>query len=219
MLFRSRYAGNDPTNAVDPFGTQPRTTKELEALRKAGRRMTATKSLEQPLTGAELLELKNLLEAARNMKLTRLADYLRLEELQIQFQNAGAAISGAADLEVLKKIIGAAGSICPGGTLQGKTLKKALEFYEKGIGVAIKGIKKIDEELYNRYVEARIRAPHEEILLPGFHNEETSERYRLRYELAKLQRELAASRAAASADEDEWDEEDEWEEFEWDDDF
>ena len=32
---------------------------------------------------------------------------------------------------------------------------QVLGLYEKGIGIAIKGVKKIDEELYNRYVEAR----------------------------------------------------------------
>ncbi len=204
-----RYVKNDPTNLTDPSGRQPRTTKELEALRKQGRYPTATKSLETPLTAAELVELKDLLEALKNKRPLGIK-FLRLEELQIQFQNAGANISGVKDLEVLKKIIGTSASLCPKGTLPGRVLKTVLGFYEKGIGIAIKGITKIDEELYNQYVAVRNGgAPHEEILLPGFRNEATSERYRLRYELAKLQAQLAAARANAQSDEDDLDEEEE----------
>ena len=204
-----RYVKNDPTNETDPSGKQPRTTRELEALRKKGRYPTATTSLETPLTAAELVELKDLLEAVKNKQPLGITKSLRLEELQIQFQNAGANISAVNDLEVLKKIIGTAGSLCPKGTPAGRALKMALSLYEKGIGIAIKGIMKIDEELYNRYAEARNGgAPHEEILLPGFGNEATAERYRTRYELEKIQRELAEARANAASEDDEDEDED-----------
>ena len=88
-----RYVKNDPTNETDPSGKQPRTTQGTRGLRKKGRYPTATTSLETPLTAAELVELKDLLEAVKNKQPLGITKSLRLEELQIQFQNAGANIS------------------------------------------------------------------------------------------------------------------------------
>ncbi|MGP8199108.1 MAG: RHS repeat-associated core domain-containing protein [Limisphaerales bacterium] len=177
------YVKDRVTGHVDPYGMQDfgfNTTKELEALRKKGRFMTATKSLETPLTLAELQEMKALLENRRR----NLAESLRLEELQVQFRNAGATFSGKGELEVLQGILGLVRKVTPDAGAGG-ALKKALELYEKGIGVAIKGIQKIDEEKYNRYAEARRGgACHEQAYT--FRDDATGEAYRARYELEKL---------------------------------
>ena len=80
--------------------------------------MTATTSLETPLTAAELKELKNLLADLANGKLRGIVNLLRLQELQTQFKNAGAAVSAVEDLQVLRQILDTAAGNCPSGTPQ-----------------------------------------------------------------------------------------------------
>ena len=112
------------------------------------------------------------------------------------------------DLEVLKKIIGTAGSLCPKGTPAGRALKMALSLYEKGIGIAIKGIMKIDEELYNRYAEGGTAAF---LMKRSFYRgSETRQRPNATELVTSLRRssQLAEARANAASEDDEDEDED-----------
>jgi RHS repeat-associated protein len=187
------YVGGEATGRVDPHGTGGiQTTKELEQRRAEGRPRTTTVSLEAPLTLKELKEMKALLEKPRRLPI----EDFRLEELRVQFSNAGAKFTGRDELELLHDIINVAAKVTPKIGPGGMALKAALGWYEKGIAVAIGGIKRIDEEKYNRYKEARLGgAPHEDAYT--FWDRETSEMYQTKYELEQLTASLGKVQSGA----------------------
>jgi len=198
------YVNGRVTVRVDPRGLGPnglRTTRDLQALRRQGRIMTATTSLETPLTQAELDELKGYVENGTK----GVVQALRFNELQIQFRNAGTKFGGQKELETLSQIVGLATKICPKEG-HGRVFKKALDFYVQGIKAAIAGIKNIDEKKYEQYKMARDGgAPHEDAYtFKNYFNESEGENYQTRYELDKLQRSLADAPDDEEEDDDEF---------------